>query len=293
MTVDAWSWTGPQGPGRGHRIGKLPDAALFDIQCGLAHTGWSRLFEVNAFHLVLVRSGGFLHRRNGAEAFTNAASALFMCPGDEMQMAHPLHYPDRFLAVQFTDPPDTGLRAGAIRVGDNVDLLQRIVTAACATDTDGFELAANVLNVVCMLSTSDARSLCSIGSPATAAGHRRMVHATIEALLDDGFRLGLAELARLVGASPHHLSRVFHRITGTPLRVYRNQLRVRSVLARLQEGAGSLADLAVEHGFADHSHLDRVVRRHLGRRPSALRALLAPDADCSDSAGRNQPATTR
>jgi AraC-like DNA-binding protein len=45
----------------------------------------------------------------------------------------------------------------------------------------------------------------------------------------------------------------------------------------MQDGAGGLADLATEHGFADHSHLDRVVRRHLGQRPSALRALLAPE----------------
>jgi AraC-like DNA-binding protein len=106
-----------------------------------------------------------------------------------------------------------------------------------------------------------------------------MVDTATEALLNDGFRLGLAELAHLVGASPSHLSRVFHQTTGTSLRVYRNQLRVRSVLAKLQDGARSLADLAAEHGFADHSHLDRVVRRHLGRPPSALRALLAPAAD--------------
>ena len=278
---DAESWAGPDGPGWGRRIGKLPDVHLFDIQCGLANTGWSSPFEVRAFHLVLVRSGGFLHQRNGVEAFSSAASALYMCPGDEVRMAHPLDYPDRFLALQFAEPPEVELRAGAIRVGDHVDVLQRITAAMCGTDTDGFELATNVLTLVHMISGTHGADRTS-ARPATVVGHRRTVDAAIEALLNDGFRLGLTELAGLVGASPSHLSRVFQRVTGTSLTVYRNQLRVRSVLAKLQDGEGNLARLASEHGFADHSHLDRVVRRHVGTRPSTLRTLLAPGVRGSD-----------
>jgi len=275
MSDDWSSWEGPQGPGEGRRIGALPDVHLFDIHCGIAHAGWSSPFEARAFHLILVRSGGFLHRRNGVEAFTNAASALYMRPGDEVQVAHPLDYPDRFLAVQFAEPPEADLSGGAVRVDDRVDLLQRVVTVACGRDVDGFELENHIVRLVDLLgSPRDLHH--GRARPATAAGHRRMVDAAIQALLNDGFRLGLADLGRLVGASPSHLSRVFHRTTGIPLTVYRNQLRVRSVLARLQDGASGLADLATEHGFADHSHLDRVVRRHLGSRPSALRALLAP-----------------
>jgi AraC-like DNA-binding protein len=278
MSNELSSWAGAEGPGHGRHIGKLPDVQLSEMQCGLAHCGWSHPSEFKAYQLILVRCGGFLHRHAGVSSFINATTALYGRLGDEVQVAHPLDYPDRFLAIQFVEPPDVGLPAGPITVPDNVDLLHRIVAAACSTDTDGFELAANVTSIVGMLSgrpVQDGR----LKRPATAVGHRRMVEAAIEALLNGGFRLGLAELATLVGASPSHLSRVFHRITGTPLRVYRNQLRVRSVLAKLQDGASSLTDLAMEHGFADHSHLDRVVRRHLGRQPSSLRALLAPNAE--------------
>lgn len=89
-----------------------------------------------------------------------------------------------------------------------------------------------------------------------------------------GFDCGLDEIAALVGASPHHLSRVFHRVTGTTLTAYRNRLRVRAVLADLQDGEDSLRALAAKYSFADQSHLTRVVRRQLGQAPSELRAIL-------------------
>ena len=49
------------------------------------------------------------------------------------------------------------------------------------------------------------------------------------------FSLSLDEVAREVGASPHHLSRVFQRVTGSSLTAYRNRLRVRAVLDTLAE----------------------------------------------------------
>ena len=43
------------------------------------------------------------------------------------------------------------------------------------------------------------------------------------------FALGLVELGRLVGASPHHLSRVFRDEVGVPVSLYRRRLRLRQV----------------------------------------------------------------
>jgi AraC-like DNA-binding protein len=110
--------------------------------------------------------------------------------------------------------------------------------------------------------------------PATLIAHRRLVDRALEALLHEGYLTGLDDLATAVGASPHHLSRVFHGVTGTTLTAYRNRLRVRAVLADLQDGAENLRTLAAAYGFADQSHLIRVVRRHLGCTPSELRRLL-------------------
>jgi AraC-like DNA-binding protein len=53
------------------------------------------------------------------------------------------------------------------------------------------------------------------------------------------------------------------------------RLRTRIVLERLAAGDGDLGRLAADTGFADQSHLCRVVRAETGSTPRALRAALA------------------
>jgi AraC-like DNA-binding protein len=53
------------------------------------------------------------------------------------------------------------------------------------------------------------------------------------------------------------------------------RLRARAALERLAGGERDLARLAAELGFADQSHLTRVVRSETGRTPAALRRALA------------------
>lgn len=84
----------------------------------------------------------------------------------------------------------------------------------------------------------------------------------------------LAELAAGSGASPFHLARLFRLATGLSLHEYRVELRLRSSLERLVETRDDLATLALDLGFASHSHFDVRFRRAFGSSPSAVRALL-------------------
>jgi AraC-like DNA-binding protein len=52
------------------------------------------------------------------------------------------------------------------------------------------------------------------------------------------------------------------------------RLRARAALERLAGGQSDLASLAADLGFADQSHLCRVVRDGTGHAPSALRRML-------------------
>jgi AraC-like DNA-binding protein len=111
------------------------------------------------------------------------------------------------------------------------------------------------------------------GRPGTAAAYRRVAElAQAEMLAEPA--LGLVEVSRRVGCSPHHLSRVFSRLTGAGLSRYRNRLRVGLALERLGDGEADLAALAADLGFADHAHLTRTIRAHTGRTPTACRDLL-------------------
>jgi AraC-like DNA-binding protein len=76
---------------------------------------------------------------------------------------------------------------------------------------------------------------------------------------------GLVTLGHRVGCSPHHLSRVFSRLTGSSATAYRNRLRVSQALERIASGEPDLAVLAAELGFADHAHMARTIRAATGR----------------------------
>jgi AraC-like DNA-binding protein len=80
---------------------------------------------------------------------------------------------------------------------------------------------------------------------------------------------------REAAVSPHHLSRTFRASTGHTIARHRMLLRARLALERLAGGERNPARLAAELGFADQSHLTRVVRALTGRTPAALRAALA------------------
>jgi AraC-like DNA-binding protein len=82
--------------------------------------------------------------------------------------------------------------------------------------------------------------------------------------------VSLADLARVAGLSPFHLSRVFRDRTGLPPHAYQNQLRVHH--ARRLIEAGQTTSLAARlAGFADQSHLTRHFRRVLAVPPGVFR----------------------
>jgi AraC-like DNA-binding protein len=83
----------------------------------------------------------------------------------------------------------------------------------------------------------------------------------------------LGELARSLGCSPFHLSRTFHRTVGVSLRRYVGRLRVRLAAGRLAAGAPDLTELALDLGYADHSHFTNAFRQEWGLPPSRFRDL--------------------
>jgi AraC-like DNA-binding protein len=111
------------------------------------------------------------------------------------------------------------------------------------------------------------------GRPATEAAQRRLLARAREILLAEP-RTALVDLGSQVGCSPHHLSRVFSRFTGSGVSRYRNRIRVGLALERLAGGETDIAAVAHDLGFADHAHLTRTIRAMTGYTPTVCRALL-------------------
>jgi AraC-like DNA-binding protein len=82
-------------------------------------------------------------------------------------------------------------------------------------------------------------------------------------------------LARAQGVSPEHASRAFARRFGmTPAR-FRAEYRLQAALRALADGVLSLAQIAVQAGYADQAHFTRAVASATGVSPARLRAALA------------------
>ena len=80
----------------------------------------------------------------------------------------------------------------------------------------------------------------------------------------------LAELSAVAGLSPFRLTRVFKAATGLPPHAYQVQLRVTQAQEGLRAGR-PIAEVALDCGFADQSHLTRVFKRSLGFTPGRFR----------------------
>jgi AraC family transcriptional regulator len=84
----------------------------------------------------------------------------------------------------------------------------------------------------------------------------------------------LRDLALAAGVHPDHLARAFRKRLGVPVGVYVRKLRLEWATTRLGETDEPIAQIALEAGFADQSHLTRAFKRHTGLTPAEYRRAL-------------------
>lgn len=85
-------------------------------------------------------------------------------------------------------------------------------------------------------------------------------------------KLSLEEIAKQVHSSTYHLSRVFKKQIGLSLYQYLQQMRLSYALNLLLElPKASLSTLALDLGFASHSHFSTVFTSTFGMTPSTFR----------------------
>ncbi|MFB7592548.1 helix-turn-helix domain-containing protein [Streptomyces sp. NPDC056169] len=273
---------------RGALRGRISAAGITveDILCCEDSLGFVGPGHADGYTVVLARSGGYLRRNAGEEFFVDASGGYLTRPGDEHRVAHPIGPGDRSTEIRlgaelFADRFDGPPLSRRFTVTGNTDVHHRALLAAARRGAEDFELGERLHRLLDDVAASAGHwRTDTSGRPAAARAHARLVRDVCAVLAGGtpGLLLSLDELARTVGVSPHHLSRVFRAVTGTTLTHHRNELRLRGVLHALEEGEGSLRTLAYAFGFADQAHLTRMCRSHTGYVPSALRGVLADRA---------------
>jgi len=97
-------------------------------------------------------------------------------------------------------------------------------------------------------------------------------------------RLTLEQIAAHVHTAPCHLCRLFRRVVGLPIHRYLNRLRLREAITRFADPSMNLAGVALDVGFASHSHFTDAFRREFGVPPSTVRQwIMAPNFDEIDA----------
>ena len=96
-------------------------------------------------------------------------------------------------------------------------------------------------------------------------------------LIQDCFRsrLTVRQLAGILDVDPLHLSRCFRRRFGCSPGDFLRQCRVRHAVGLLGSRDRSLAEVALDSGFADQAQLTKAFKRLTGMTPGQYRKLLA------------------
>jgi AraC family transcriptional regulator len=79
-------------------------------------------------------------------------------------------------------------------------------------------------------------------------------------------------MAEMVQMSPYYFSRLFKQSTGLTPHQYLLKCRTKDAKRLLKTTNLSIADIAIQLGFVDQSHLNRHFKRHFGVSPSQFRA---------------------
>lgn len=231
--------------------------------------------------VVFVRRGCFVRSAAGGRQVLDPTLAYCMHAGEEQRYDHPHADGDDCTAIALSPDlvaslwgGDPALPTAAIPTSSEIDLRHRLLLSAAGASHDEHELYERALALLAATLAVASAIRVSAGRPATARARRTIVESAREALTERPDR-SLPELARITSTSPHHLSRVFRAEAGHTISRQRIRLRARAALDRLADGDENLARLAADVGFADQSHLCRVLVEETGRTPSALRRALS------------------
>jgi AraC-like DNA-binding protein len=251
--------------------------------------------EANVRHsIVFIRRGMFIRQRGRESVVADANQILFFNASEPYHIAHPaaggddctiLSVPPGLVleVLERHMPRHAGRLNAPFPFGSAVshpwvarlqfELLRRIrYPMDPAIDEVLIEAIETAVRCSCAMQAGMPDSDRPI--PARTARRRRDLAEAAQVVINSsvGNPPSLTSLARTLGCSPFHLSRVFRAQMGLSLRAYIARLRVHLAAERLARGERDLTGLALDLGYADHSHFTHSFRREWGAPPSAVRA---------------------
>ncbi|MBX3560355.1 MAG: helix-turn-helix transcriptional regulator [Sphingomonas sp.] len=265
--------TGPQLPRRGALYGAGEDA----------RTGYAGgVFEKTYLGPVIgvVESGAFRYRGESGETLAIPGTILFGNAGEGFQCAHLDAAGNRRSIVAFSPglldeaAEDAGLSRGrfpapAAPPGPGSLTMQAAIRRLARSRETHEDVLLGLL--------ADAFGTARRSDPSPSDRETRRILESAR-FLEARYREphNLAELAAAAGLSRFHFLRRFRALTGVSPHQYVIALRLRAAARRLEDSAAPVTAIALEEGFNDISHFNRLFRRAFVMSPVKWRRQRRP-----------------
>jgi len=236
--------------------------------------------------VVLPVSGLFSkHDAPGRYVIGTPSHAVFFAAATPYRIGFPGAIGDRALVLRFEDAlaPDHLDRRGRSGpshglLSPNAMMLRNLLwTRLKGAAADAFESEALGLDLLSMALSSMRDGPLPLRR-ASLNRRRRAVECVKQAVaLAPADKWDVARLAKIANLSPFHLCHIFRQIVGTSIYGYVLQERLALALAAVLAGGKDLTAIALDAGFASHSHFTARFRGFFGCTPSALRRLATAE----------------
>ena len=177
------------------------------------------------------------------------------------------------LGIELDEPQDS--EHGLLRSRHVLDGPEKLIAHQLARELKGQCPVSNLVveSLAAELLSNCCRGLGRKGTP-------RWLGATVELANDRcASRLSLKAVAAAVGVHPIHLARQFRARMGCTFGEYVRRIRLSRALEQLRCSSASIAEIAAATGFADQSHLTRLISATVGFSPAAYRREARTNAD--------------
>jgi len=235
--------------------------------------------------VVLPFSGVFSkHDAPGRSVIGTPSHAVFIAADTPYRLSFPGAIGDRALVFRFgaAFAPEQFDRGGSLASHrllppDAIMLRNLLWTRLKQGKADRFEIEAlglDLLTVSLSVMRADATSRRrSVLSRRLGAVER--VKAAVA--VAPSRKWSIADLARIASLSPFHLCRVFQQIVGTSIYDYVLRERLACALDAVLDRGGDLTAIALDAGFASHSHFTTRFKGVFNCTPSAFRRLASTE----------------
>jgi AraC family transcriptional regulator len=238
--------------------------------------------------VVLPVSGLFAkHDAPGRHVIGTPSHAVFFAADAPYRIGFPGAIGDRALVLRFDDAlapdhldrrrcsepmPSQGLLPPNAMMLRNL-LWTRLQEAAA----DEFESEALGLDLLSMALSSMRDDPLPLRRSSLSRRRRAVERVKQAVALAPADKWNLAKLAKLANLSPFHLCHIFRQMVGTSIYDYVLQERLALALAAVLAGGEHLTAIALDAGFASHSHFTARFRGFFGCTPTALRRLATTE----------------